>query len=376
MSNKLKAGFTISVEKVFKGVKDYPYISKAIQPQLDGLSNLKQPPLIEQIHKVIYWLHRFSDRSKQLLDELERVISNIDGYKLVGKENLLSNFGMAKDNSNFNSAYSELFLTNFFIKNGIKLVPYEPLAKVGKNKADFKICLGAYHVMVELVTPSEQSIDFESKADFLFEKIERVESGLSIEISGFESYDSSDLWQTRVESPSHKQIEEMITNFRKYAYNISDQELPVELPVLCEDYPRIKITVNRKIPNFEGTFVALGASRTAEGFPVRRIIKMILDEREHLSPDDCNLIFVDFSNWSRIERHYLDSPVDRKILIEELKKNMSSRIDGVFTYIVSNQKDESLINRRVLYLNPNKPCLGTSKVKRFLKFWKAPSQVL
>lgn len=375
MSTKLKANFTINnIEKVFERVKSYPNVSKVIQPQLDSLSNSKQPPLIEQVHKVICWLHEFSEWSTELLEELERVLAMIEGYKFKGKEHLLSNFGTAKDYSNFSSAYSELFLANFFIKNGIELIQYEPIAKDGKYKADFKICLGVgNNVMVELATPGERSSDFARELAFLFEKLERVQSGLSIEVSGFESYDSSDLWRTKVEPPTPKQIEEIITNFRKYAYKISDPELPKELPTLCQDYPRIRITVHRKIPSYEGTFVALSASRTAEGFPGRRIIKLILYEKEHLSPDDCNLIFVDFSNWSRVEWGFLRAEYYRKLLIEGLKKNISSRVDGVLTYMLSNKKDEKLINRRILYLNSNKPCLSTPEVKNFLKFWKRPN---
>lgn len=375
MPKKLKARFTISIRNVLERIKNYPNISKVIQTQLDNLSNFKEPPLIEQVHKVIYWLHEFSDWGKELLDELELVVARVEGYEFCGKENLLSNFGTAKDYSNFSSAYSELFLTNFFIKNGIELIQYEPIAKDGKYKADFKICLGVgNNVMVELVTPGERSSDFARKSAFLFEKLERVQSGLSIEVSGFESYDSSDLWRTKVEPPTPKQIEEIITNFRKYAYNISDPELPKELPTLCQDYPRIRITVHRKIPSYEGTFVALSASRTAEGFPGRRIIKLILHEKEHLSPEDCNLIFVDFSNWSRIEWGFLRAEYYRKLLIEELKKNISSRVDGVLTYMLSNKEDEKLINRRILCLNSNKPCLSTPEARSFLKCWKGSNQ--
>lgn len=98
---------------------------------------------------------------------------------------------------------------------------------------------------------------------------------------------------------------------------------------------------------------------------------MILDEREHFSSDDFNFVFVDFSNWNRIDRWFLNSPVHRGIIIEELKNNMSSRIDGVFTYIASNKKDERLVNRRILYLNSNNQEFNKSEVQRFLKFWES-----
>jgi hypothetical protein len=268
MSNKLKANFTINADKVLKRVVRYAHIKEVIEPQLRALLDYKQPPLVEQVHPVIYWLHRYSDTSKKLLNELERILSRIQDYEFYGKDNLLSNFGRAVDKEKFISAYSELFLANFLIKNGIMLVEYAPVARDGKARADFGVHLGKNNaVMIELVTPDQESKDFESKAHFLFEKLERVQSGFSIEISGFESYDGSALWQTSVDAPSHKEIEEMITNFRKFASKIRDDELPKVLPLLCPDYPRIKITIQRRMPNYSGTFVALRSSRTEREFP-------------------------------------------------------------------------------------------------------------
>jgi hypothetical protein len=206
---------------------------------------------------------RYSNTSKKLLNELERILSRIQDYEFSGKCNLLSNFGRAVDKEKFNSACSELFLANFLIKNGIMLVEYAPVARGGKARADFEVHLGKNNaLMLELDTPDQESKDFESKAHFLFEKLERVQSGFSIEISGFESYDRSTLWQTSVEPPTHKQIEEMITNFRTFASKIRDDELHMLLPPLCPDYPRIKITIQRRNTHYSGTFVALSSSRT------------------------------------------------------------------------------------------------------------------
>jgi hypothetical protein len=105
--------------------------------------------------------------------------------------------------------------------------------------------------------------------------------------------------------------------------------------------------------------------------PIRRLVKLIINEREHLSPYDCNLVFVDFSYWSQIDRHYLDAELYRNIIVKALRKKMSSRIHGILTYITSNEKDERLVSRRVLYLNSNKPSLNESEVQRFLKLWQS-----
>ncbi len=371
MPNKLKANFTVDIEKVLERVKSYPYIYKVIQTQLENLSQFKQPPLVEQVHPIVYWLHRFTDTSRRLLNELEQALIKIERSEIKNKEEFLKKLRMAKDEPSFRSPYSELYLAKFFVKSGIELLEFEPRTKDGKNKADFRICLDVTNVMVELITPGELSDDFEEKEIFLFEKLERVQSGgLLVDITGFESYDSLDLWQTRVEAPTYKHVEEIVAGFRKFASNISEEELPKEFPTLCPSYPRIKIIARERKPNYAYTFVTSSSSRTGEGFPIYRIVNMILDERKHLSSDDFNFVFVDFNYWSRIERHFLDSPVHREMLIKELKKNISSRIDGVFTYIVSNQ-DDKLINRRILWLNSNKPEFNKSEVQRFLKFWES-----
>jgi len=372
MSKRLKASFAVNTEKVLERAKNYPYISKVIQPQLNKLKKYNQPPLIEQVHEVIYWLNRYAYKSKRLLNEIERIISRINGTEIKNKTNLLDRFGRAKDRSNFNSSYSELFLANFFIKYNFNLIEFEPKTNFGRNKVDFKLVLDKKKVFIELKTPSQPSGDFEGVANFLFGKLERIQSGgLVVEITGFESYDSSTLWQNRVEPPTHKQIEEIITKFRKHCYNVIDEELPKELPTLCINYPKIQITITKRIPNMNDTFVALGSSRTAEGFPIARIVDLILDEREHFSSTTKNFLFIDFSRWSHIYRHYLDSQYYREILIGELRKRISLRINGVFTYIVGNQQNESLENRRILYLNLNKPFLNNTETHNFLKFWES-----
>jgi len=50
---------------------------------------------------------------------------------------------------------------------------------------------------------------------------------------------------------------------------------------------------------------------------------------------------------------------------------MSSRIDGVLTYMLSNQKDERLINRRILWLNSSKHWVNAKEFQCFLKFWES-----
>lgn len=371
MLNKLKSNFTSNDIEVLTRVQNYPQILKIARHQLNYLSQLNQFPQVEELHPIIQWLYHYCHRCEQWLSEMEQVLTRIQSSQFPNKQKLLKKLGTAKDKSNFRSTKSELFLANFLIKNGIDLLEFEPKGKDGEKRTDFKISLGSTDVAVELITPNPPNNDFIEKQNLLIEKLMRIESGLSIEVCGFELYDSANLWRTRVEPPLRKHIDEIVNKFIEYVKYISDNKLPKELPTLCRDYPRIKIIVNERIPNYKYTVVASGASRTGEGFPIYRIINKISEESKHLSSCDFNFVIVDFSYWSLIEWHYLDSPIHREILSNEMKKNMSSRIDGVFSYIISNQNDERLIQRRILYLNSNKPFMIQSEMQKFLKIWES-----
>jgi hypothetical protein len=100
----------------------------------------------------------------------------------------------------------------------------------------------------------------------------------------------------------------------------------------------------------------------------------IVGESKHLSSHDFNFIFVDFSYWVFVELHDLDSPMHIEILISDMKKNVSSRVDGVFSYIMSSQNDERLIQRRILYLNSIKPFMIQIEMQTFLKIWESGNE--
>ena len=362
----------INMQELKQRIQKYPLISKRVERQLRKLSQSNQSLRIEPVHSIISWIDCFCDNPcKQLLNQMEGVLTRLQSSHFLTKQKLLNKLGTEKDEFHFRSVNSELFLANFFIKNGIDLLEYEPMGKNSEKRADFKISLGITDVIVELVTPNTPSNDFEEKQNHLIEKLRRIESGFLIEVIGFELYDSSNLQSTRVEPPLDKHIDEIIANFRETVKNISDSELPKELPQLCSDYQRIKIRILRRNPNHKYTCFTSDAVRTGEVFPINRVMDKILGESKHLSSDDFNFVFVDLTNWIFVELHDLDSPIHREMLINEMKKNMSLKVDGVFSYIVSNLHDETLIKRRILYLNSIKPLVIQSDMQTFLRIWES-----
>ena len=137
MVKKQKADFNVNINNVISRVDGYPLIKKYIQPQLSRLIKSKSnPPLIEQVHEVIYWLHRYTNTSVKLLEELELVIDNISKNRFLNWKNLLNTYFLSKDQNNYNSLYSELFLANYFINNDIELLEYEPFTKENDKRAD------------------------------------------------------------------------------------------------------------------------------------------------------------------------------------------------------------------------------------------------
>lgn len=371
MPNKVTTSFRININEVQNVVKKYPSILQIIKQQIESLKATTVPPLIEQVNPIIDWLNCYCETHKHLLDILEKVLSTINDFDIPGKESLFNKLGSAKDNPNFNSAYSELFLAYYFICNDIKIHQLEPKTSRKGKLADYSIHLGDDLFLSELRTPHVPNYDFKPRMEYLFDKLERIESdGLFIRVSGFESFDSSDienLWKERVPLPSQNQLDEIISNFRKYAYDIKEEELPIDLPPLCSKYPRIKIQIDSKLPNEKSTIVAMSSSRTAEGLPLRRIVNLIKDERKHFNREDNILIFIDFSEWIEIAQIYLDHPYYRELITNTIKENIPSSIDGVFSYIRGN--DGELIHRSVLCLNPKSPILNKPAFINFIEIW-------
>jgi len=371
MSIKLKPNFlSDDVKEVLTRAQNYPLILQILRRQLNYLSKSNQFPPIDQLHPIIQWLNCYCPKCTDWLDKMDRVLDRIQSCNFLNKQKLLRKLGRGKNKVNFRSTRSELLLANFLIRNGIDLLEFEPIGKDGGKRTDFKVSLGCIDIAVELITPNPPYYDFTEKENLLLEKLMRIESGLSIEVCGFELYDSANRWKTRVEPPLHKHIEEIVSNFIEYIKYISQDQLPKELPTLCGEYPRIRIIVNEKLSNLRHTKVASGASRTGEEFPIYRITDKILQESKHLSPDDVNFVFVDFSYWNRID-NFLGSSFYEEMLIEAFEKNMPLKIDGVFSYITNNQINAELIERRILYLNSIKPFVIQSDIHRFLKLWES-----
>jgi len=368
MAKKIESGSRISVNSAYKALNDYPYISKIIGPSLDVYKNSQHPPLIDQVNPLIQQLHCYGtdncNKCENLLQGMDGLLERMNDCSFLNKNNLLKNLSRAKDEYAYRSVESELLLANFFFVHGIDLLEYEPKGK-NKKRADFKISLNSHEIMVELITPNFPKDDYAEKERSLIEKLRRIESGLLIEISGFELYDRSTLWSEKVEPPSNQHIEEIVTNFRRQA-KISSRQMPIEL-TLCTDYPRIKISILEKVPDYPLTIVQSGASRTGEAFPLRRIIRMVLDERKHFSPDNINFVFIDFSYWNR---PWFDPDIYfRDQIVAGLEKSKSSRINAIFSYLVSAQNDFALISKGVLYQELKESPVFQNAIKPFLEIW-------
>jgi len=371
MVNRVTTSFRINVNEVQKNIKKYPLISEILQLQLESLKIATVPPLIEQVNPIIDWLNCYCENHKHLLDVLEKALSTINDFDIAGKESLFNKLGTARDKPNFFSAYSELFLAYHFICNNINIQQLEPNTSRQGKLADNSIILGDDVFLCELITPNRPKHDFEYRMNYLFDKLQRIESdGLLIRVSGFESFDSTDnedLWSQLIPPPSQNQLDEIIKNYRKSVSNIKEKDLPVDLPLLCSSYPKIKIQIVSKIPNEKSTIVAITSSRTGEGLPLKRIINLIKDEAKHFHKEDNNLIFIDFSEWSEIAQLYLDHPYYRELIENAIKEKISSSVDGVFSYIRDN--NGKLLYRSVLYLNPTSKFTNGPSFKDFIDLW-------
>jgi hypothetical protein len=213
------------------------------------------------------------------------------------------------------SRYTELLLALVFTRDGFRVEAFEPEGAIGKF-GDLLVNIDGERVVVETSTPGPHSADWvEDAMDRLSSGLSRVESGLTIDVRGYDalSFDPQGEWGARNPPVTAQQVEDLINEFCRLAEKIEPHSVPVGVVEPREGQP-VLITVigaGDEIP----TRTAVKSSWNRSGLipNVDRLVKKILDERKHLPIDRPGMILVDLRNWHDFWNadHYLKQVADR-----------------------------------------------------------------
>jgi hypothetical protein len=196
------------------------------------------------------------------------------------------------------SRYFELLAAMWFEAAGHDVQELEPAGAPGR-KADLLVSYGSERVLVEATSPGPHSTDWiEDAMDRLVVGLSRVESGLEIEVDGYQSLtmDPPEGWK-RDARIGVRQQEQVINAFAREAEKLDLDQLPQVVIASSAEQP-VTITAVAHHPEMsDGTAVVASWSRSGIAPNTKRLAEKILAERRHLPDDQSSLILVDLSRW-------------------------------------------------------------------------------
>lgn len=195
--------------------------------------------------------------------------------------------------------YFELLTALWFTASGYEVRAFEPAGAPGR-RADLLVALGGEELLIEATTPGPHKNDWVDEAmGHLTLALSRVESGLVIEVEGYESlsFDPGGEWGAVNPVVATQKREELVAEFARAAEKLDPSQFP-QIVISPSPGQPITITAMKHVEELEReTLVGAGWSRSGLVPNVKRLAQKILDERKHLPDTPSSMILVDFSRW-------------------------------------------------------------------------------
>lgn len=242
-------------------------------------------------------LEQTGENSAAMLRLFDEAIPHFDGLDLPGWRLWRKSLG-GLDRTALLSRYFELLTAAWFGVSGFDIREFEPAGAPGK-KADLLVALEGEEILVEATSPGPHQSDWIDDAmDHLTLALSRVESGLVIEVDGYQSLtlEPGRGWSLNPEVRTQER-DALVTQFAKAAEQLDLTQLPQRVVSPSDDQP-VTITAREHHEELaDETMVIAGWSRSGLVPNVQRLASKILDERKHLPNSPPSLILVDLSRW-------------------------------------------------------------------------------
>lgn len=255
-------------------------------------------------------LEQTGENSGLMLERVERGLERFDALSPPGWTSWRASLSGARRTS-FLSRYSELVLAQTFAEWGYVILGFGPTGAAGRV-ADLAVGVDDVEVLVEVVTPGPHENDWVDAAmDRLTFALSRVESGLCIDVKGFEAlrFEPAGEWGTPNRKIETQEIEDLVNRFCRDAAHLIE-ELPAGIVEPNDDQPAT-ITATGFLPGAcDGTVVSSSWSRSGLVPDVDRLVEKILDERKHLPQDRATMVLVDLQRWEDFrsaDRYIMDA---------------------------------------------------------------------
>lgn len=228
-----------------------------------------------------------------LLTALEATVIRWDALQPPGWAEVRNVLGNA-DRDKLLSLCAEFVVAGWASAHGLTLAAMEPKDGTG-HLADFRLSIGRETLLVEVTSPRVPEASWTLEANRrLMAALERVASGLAVDVNGFSIVVSACADDAR--QVTRREIDALVMRFAHQAPTVERDKLP-QVVVAPQDQQPVSITAVATAPE-DVTMVRLFSSRSGEVPDVSRLVDKILRERRHLGGDEPGGILVDLSNMA------------------------------------------------------------------------------
>jgi len=292
----LKRRIYLDPERIADRAEEFPVIrallGERVQEVLDGKRRrADSAPLLLRL------LEQTGNGSRAMLELFSEGVRHFDELDPLGWDQWRSSLA-GLDRTGLLSRYFELLTAMWFEASAHEVREFEPAGAPGR-RADLLVAYEGEEVLVEATSPGPHRSDWiEAAMDHLLFALSRVESGLEIEVDGYDSLsmNPSGGWKENPRVGTQQQ-ETVVNAFARKAETVDVSQLP-QVVIAATDEQPLTITAVSHHPEIpDGTDYVAGWSRSGLVPHVERLVEKILDERKHLPDDRASMILVDFSRW-------------------------------------------------------------------------------
>jgi hypothetical protein len=241
---------------------------------------------------LLRWFEQTGDSSHNLLTELGSAVNTWDRVNPPGWAEMRRSLGPA-DHRKAYSLCAELVVAGWALTCGIEVAAMEP--ENGSHRADLRLVDGSASLTIEVTTPWPAKSDWIAATNArMMEHLERVPSGLRVEVSGYSSMTRAD--GGRFMPPATlRDVDAVVVMFARNAAAADRLQFPTILVSAAEGQP-VQVTAVG-IGEKGRTIVETGWNRNGLVPDVGRLVETVLRERKHLDLREAACVLVDLTAW-------------------------------------------------------------------------------
>jgi hypothetical protein len=303
---RLKQRNTVSLDAVRRRAREFPLLAGLIEDQIGRLAHTTMHR--DTAPRVLALMGEAGANTRAFLRGLEETVQLFGAQNAPGWENVRRELVRANDRANFLATAAELALARWFHRCGMTVAEFDPPTR-GGCRADLRVTHNGDELYVEVTSPGPPADDLSYLNTLLHVELERVQSGLAIEVNGFD-IDASRLDTLEV---TRKHVEKVVREFRRNAARVDTAHLPALVVVPRSGQPVSVTAVGHDPETSQYTHVTLWSSETGFVPNVARLVDRIRAERRQLPEGKSGAVFVDLSRWSdfRSAGYYLAQAAER-----------------------------------------------------------------